>query len=60
MMYDRLMMLCIATTCPQPGHKDLLPDTKFAPLKNIVLTVDLLPTEKKWVTHAVIHEVEWP
>jgi hypothetical protein len=43
---DRLMMLCIATTCSQPGHRDLLPDTKFAPLKNIILTVDLLPTEK--------------
>ena len=28
------------------GHKNLLPDTKFAPLKNIFLTIDLLPTEK--------------
>jgi len=33
---------------------------KFAPLMNIFLTADLLPTEKKWVTHALIYEVEWP
>ena len=48
MMYDRLMLYCITTittTCSQPGHRDLLPDTKLAPLKNIFLTADLLPTE---------------
>ena len=46
MMYDRLMMSCITTMCSQPSHRDLLPDTNLAPLKNIFLTVDLLPTEK--------------
>ena len=42
------------------GSQGLAPRHKFAPLKNIFLTVDLLPTEKKWATHALIHEVEWP
>ncbi len=46
MMYDRLMMSCITTMCSQPSHRDLLPDTKFGPLKNICLTVDQLPPEK--------------
>jgi hypothetical protein len=26
-----------ATTCSQSGHRDLLPDTKFSPLKNMFL-----------------------
>ena len=51
------------TTCFQSGHRDLLPDTEFAPLKNIVLLSICYPL--KTMGNTCIDtwswtEVEWP